>query len=200
MSRSRPATGRARPRCSRVGALLTLAAGALLGCTRTPAQPNLVLVVIDTLRADHLGAYGDAKAETPRLDAFAAKGTRFTAARAASSWTLPSVASILTGRYPAEHGAERLVSVLSDKQVTVAEMLAAAGYETAAFSANVSLVIPESGFAQGFDRFDVLEARPGAGAAADPVAVRDGTNRAAQAARADEVTDAVLAWWKSRPQ
>jgi arylsulfatase A-like enzyme len=175
-------------------------AGTLLGCSRAPTRPNLVLVVIDTLRADHLGSYGYAKAQTPQLDALAARGTRFAAARSASSWTLPSVASILTGRYPVEHGAERLVSVLSDQQVTAAEMLAAAGYETVAFSANVSLVIPESGFGQGFERFDVLEAREGNGTAADPVAVRDGTNRAALAARADELTDAVLAWVTSRPQ
>lgn len=178
-------------------ALFALAIGGL-GCTRTPARTNVVLVVIDTLRADHLGCYGYARAQTPKLDALAARGARFTAARAASSWTLPSVASILTGRYPAEHGAERLVSVLSDDQVTIAETLAGAGYETAAFSANVSLVIPESGFAQGFERFDVLEGTLDPNRSADPVLVRDGTNRAAQAASADSVTDAALRWLGSR--
>lgn len=168
-----------------------------LGCSRTPAHPNLVLVVIDTLRADHLGAYGHARAQTPRLDALAARGTRFTAARAPSSWTLPSVASILTGRYPAEHGVERLVSALGEEHVTIPETLAAAGYETAAFSANVSLVTPESGFAQGFERFDVLEAPADAKRVDDPVLVRDGATRR-QAATADTVTDAVLAWKAAR--
>ncbi len=181
-----------------LGVLAATVLAAAGGCSRAPTRPNVVLVVIDTLRADHLGCYGYARAETPRLDALAASGTRFAAARAATSWTLPSVATILTGKYPVEHGVEHLTSVLSENQVTVAETLAAAGYETAAFSANVSLVIPESGFAQGFERFDVLEATAGANPAADPVLVRDGTNRAAQAATADGVTDAALAWLHAR--
>lgn len=190
---------------SRYGFGVVLAAAAIavgMGCRQpsAPAHPNVVLVVVDTLRADHLGSYGYARAATPRLDAFAASGVRFTGARAASSWTLPSVASILTGRYAVEHGVERLESALNDEQVTVAETFTAAGYETAAFSANISLVIPESGFAQGFARFDVIEDTLDPNRAADPVLVRDGTNRSAQAAPANRVTDAVLGWFRARTQ
>ncbi len=178
-------------------AVCALAAG-MLGCSRGPARPNLVVVVIDTLRADHLGSYGWQRAQTPRLDALAAQGTRFAAARAPSSWTLPSVASILTGRYPVEHGAERLSAALSAKHVTIAETLAAAGYETAAFSANIWFVNSELGLAQGFERFDAIEAPPDAKRTNDSVLVRDGTDRGAQAAAADVVTDAVLKWKAAR--
>jgi arylsulfatase A-like enzyme len=164
-----------------------------LGCSRGPTGPNVVLVVIDTLRADHVGSYGYAQAATPRLDALAARGTRFAAARATSSWTLPSVASILTGRSAVEHGAERVGVALGQGQVTLAEALAGAGYETAAFSANVVLVTPEVGLAQGFDRFDVLE-RPAPADGAAPAG-----HVAERAATADVVTDTVLAWLKGRP-
>lgn len=184
-------------RCLALAASLALAL-ALLGCWRAPTRPNVVLIVIDALRADHLGAYGWTRAQTPRLDGLAARGTRFAAARAPSSWTLPSVASLLTGRYPAEHGADRLGAVLGAKHVTVAEAFSAAGYETAAFSANVSLVVPASGFDQGFDRFEVLEAPPDAKRTDDPVLAPDGSS-GAQAAAADVVTDAVLQWKAARP-
>ena len=172
--------------------LFLVALATCVGCSRGPTAPNVVLVVIDTLRADHVGSYGYAQAATPRLDALAARGTRFAAARATSSWTLPSVASILTGRSPVEHGAERVGIALGQGQVTLAETLAAVGYETAAFSANVVLVTPEVGIAQGFDRFDVLEIPAPADGSA-PVG-----HIAERAATADLVTDAALAWVKGR--
>jgi arylsulfatase A-like enzyme len=176
---------------------------AALACNRSPAtshprsaeRPDVVLVVIDTLRADHLGSYGYGRAQTPKLDALAARGTRFAAAHSATSWTLPSVASILTGRYPAEHGVDRVGTSLNEKLVTVAEVLHDAGYETAAFSANVALVIEASGFGQGFDVFRPLEASADD---TDPILVRDGTDRAAMAARADAMTDAALTWLSAR--
>jgi arylsulfatase A-like enzyme len=187
-------------RCASANCIILIVA-LLAGCNTfpTPARrPDLVLVVIDTLRADHLGSYGYARGQTPRLDGFAAAGTRFASAHAPTSWTLPSVASILTGRYPIEHGVERVVASLNDKHVTVAEVLHDAGYETAAFSANVALVIEASGFAQGFDVFRVLEVAADGPDDTDPVLVRDGTERSAQAARADLVTDQALAWLGSR--
>ncbi|MCC6847160.1 MAG: sulfatase [Deltaproteobacteria bacterium] len=178
----------------------TFACLVVVGCSRPAppsmrARPNVVLVVIDTLRADHLGAYGYARARTARLDAFAARGTRFGLARSTSSWTLPSTASILTGRYPVDHGAERMTLKLNEKQLMLAEMLAAAGYDTAGFSANAAVVTPESGFAQGFDRFDVL-ARRGDQSGADPVWP---SNEQKPDATADVVTDAALEWVASRP-
>ncbi|OQY66867.1 MAG: hypothetical protein B6D46_09030 [Polyangiaceae bacterium UTPRO1] len=187
-----PAAGR------RLAAALAAAAVALSapGCARTP-RPDIVLIVIDTLRADHLGAYGYARAQTPRLDALAAAGTRFDAAYATCSWTLPSVASILTGRYPVEHGAQRLSSVLGDAQVTLAETLAAAGYQTFGISANTAVVNAESGLAQGFARFEVIEER-GPQSGPDLVWMENGTYRVPPEATADVVTDAALAMVAAR--
>ena len=74
-------------------------------CTACGApQPNLLLVVVDTLRADNLGIYGHARDTSPRLDALAAAGVRFERAYASAPWTMPSVASILTGLHPSRHG------------------------------------------------------------------------------------------------
>ncbi len=185
----------------RLGAVVAALVLALPGgCSRVTgegAKPNIVLIVVDTMRADHVGSYGYAKPVTPRLDELAAHGTRFSRARAASSWTLPSVASILTGRYPAEHGAERMTLVLNDQQTMLAETLAAAGYDTVGFSANAAVVTPESGFAQGFGRFEVLEKR-GPQSGPDPVWSGNPKQPAGPDATADVVTDAALAWLASR--
>src|SRR5262245_35988678 len=92
-------------------ALLSLGLLGGLGCNRIQAQlaplpsgPSVLLVTIDTLRADHVGAYGDAEAHTPTLDALAAGGTTFDEAIATVPLTLPSHTSILTGLYPPHHG------------------------------------------------------------------------------------------------
>lgn len=125
-----------------------------------PPKPNVVLIVVDTLRADHLGVYGYDKPTSPRLDALAREGVRFANARATSSWTLPSVASMLTSVYPAAHGAEVNTAALSPDVVTMPEAFRDAGYLTAAFSANPAFVTPLQGFAQGFDEFTVEHGRP----------------------------------------
>src|SRR3989442_3761833 len=67
------------------------------------ARPDIVLVVVDTLRADHLGAYGYSRPTSPAIDAFASRATVFDDAWAAAPWTLPSVMSIMTGRLPSRH-------------------------------------------------------------------------------------------------
>ena len=87
-------------------AVMGVGAAILLpGCPAPPsAPPNLLLITIDTLRADHLGAYGDGAAATPNLDALAARGARFQNAFTAVPLTLPSHASILTGLVPPVHG------------------------------------------------------------------------------------------------
>jgi tetratricopeptide (TPR) repeat protein len=90
-----------------------------------PAKPNLVLVVIDTLRADHVGAYGYGRPTTPRIDALARRGVRFARASAPSSWTLPSVASIFTSLPPPEHGAVAWGEKLLAGLPTLAEALRA---------------------------------------------------------------------------
>ncbi|MBK7760556.1 MAG: sulfatase-like hydrolase/transferase [Deltaproteobacteria bacterium] len=68
------------------------------------ARPDVILISIDTLRADHVGAYGYDRPTTPTLDALAARGARFTQARSPSPWTLPTHTTMLTGRLPLEHG------------------------------------------------------------------------------------------------
>ena len=76
------------------------------GCTRPPPDaPNVVLVTLDTTRADHLGCYGYDRPTSPNLDRLAAAGVRFARARGVSSWTLPTHASLFTGKYPSVHGA-----------------------------------------------------------------------------------------------
>src|SRR4051794_41789564 len=125
---------------SRLGALalgvaLLAAAAAGSGAPKPPARraPNLVLITMDTTRADHLGAWGYAFAHTPNLDALAARGTRFARCDTAAPITLPSHATILTGLFPPRHGVrDNGTFVLAPKVETVAKRLAARGYDTAA--------------------------------------------------------------------
>jgi choline-sulfatase len=117
-----------------------------------PTRPNVVLYLVDTLRADRLGCYGGRKAVSPALDAFARGATLFERAVAQSSWTRPSVASILTGMGPFAHGVQTLDDRLPDAAVTLPELLQAAGYRTAGFSTNPQ-VSTATGLAQGFDDF-----------------------------------------------
>ncbi len=116
-------------------------------------RPNLVLVIIDTIRADHLSAYGYRRPTSPNLDRLASRALLFKNAFSASTWTLPSTASLMTGLYPDQHGARRLPDVLSPEANTLAERLRALGYRTAAFT-DGGFVDPQWGFAQGFDRYD----------------------------------------------
>jgi arylsulfatase A-like enzyme len=103
-----------------IAAPTRLVAAALVGAALVglpsprPARPSVLLIVIDTLRADHLGCYGYARPTSPHLDALARRGVRFANAHAPASWTGASVASILTGLYPAVHGVDTPTSVLSD--------------------------------------------------------------------------------------
>src|SRR3954462_11123449 len=98
-----------------------------------PAQPNILLVTIDTLRADHVGAYGYNPAETKNLDGLATEGFRFTNAYAVAPITLPSHASIMTGAYPMLTGMHDFSgNKLSASQPTLAGSLKQAGYATGA--------------------------------------------------------------------
>jgi arylsulfatase A-like enzyme len=125
-----------------------------------PARPDVVLVSIDTLRADHLGAYGRSPTITPEMDRIAREGVVFTRGLASSPWTTPSVASILTGLPVIRHGAGLplsagftfLRSPLDARFTTLAERFAAAGYRTRGVVAN-GFVGPEAGMAQGFEEF-----------------------------------------------
>jgi len=113
---------------------------------------SVILYLVDTLRADALGAYGQQRPLTPHLDRLAREALFFEQARAQTSWTKPAVASILTGLEPLQHGVNSALTGLDDPAVTLAEQLTAAGFHCAAFVAN-SHITAESGFAQGFETF-----------------------------------------------
>ena len=134
----------------------------LAGSARAVADsslPNLLLITIDTLRADHLSCNGAQNVATPNLDRLAAEGVNFTRARSPVPLTLPSHASILTGNYPPTHGIrDNASSRLADSQRTLSEALQASGYETAAFLG--SFVLDRRfGLAQGFETYDDQVAR-----------------------------------------
>lgn len=120
-----------------------------------PLRPNILLYVMDTLRADHLGVYGYDRPVSPRIDSFAADATVFDDAVAQSSWTRASMASIFTSLWPLQHGTNRRGDVLAPEAVTLAELLNSAGYETVAFAKNQN-IFPTFGFAQGFEDFNAM--------------------------------------------
>lgn len=117
------------------------------------APRNVLVVTLDTLRADHLGAYGYAAAQTPRLDALAGSGWRFTQATTVVPLTLPAHSSLFTGAFPNGHGVrDNGGFYLADDQVTLAEVLRDRGFRTGGF---VSAFVLDRrwGIAQGFERF-----------------------------------------------
>ncbi len=114
---------------------------------------NLVVVLIDTLRADHLGVYGYERPTSPRIDGIARDSVVFERAIAQAAWTKPSVASLFTGRFVHAHGVIRSRDVLAAGLPTLATALDDAGYETAAFSGN-PWITPEFRFDRGFDHFE----------------------------------------------
>jgi arylsulfatase A-like enzyme/Flp pilus assembly protein TadD len=128
----------------------------------TPISPSVLLITIDTLRADHLGCYGDRRIQTPVLDALAAEGVRFENAYAQVPLTLPSHAVILTGTYPMFNGVRDFTtSGLPASIPTLAEMLRRHGYQTAAFVSSFALQ-SMWGLNRGFQVYDeALGVEPG---------------------------------------
>jgi arylsulfatase A-like enzyme len=166
--------------------LLLIAGGGCQGWRYDPHHPDLVLVVIDTLRADHLGAYGYGRPTSPHIDALAARGARFDSAWAAAPWTLPSIMSIQTSRYPSSHRVENDGLKLAPDIPTLAATLRAAGYATAGFVSHI-YASRLFGFDRGFERFDDFGvSQPGyrLEAGLEP--------------RADRVVDAALAWLRAQ--
>ncbi len=134
-------------------ALLTVFS--LGACRETPAAPNIVIVVQDTVRPDRLSVYGHPKPTSPFLDAFAASGVRFDRAYSSSSWTLPAHASLFTGATPRIHRATQGRPHVEASLPLLAEQLAEAGYQTAGFSANM-WVSELAGLDRGFTHFENL--------------------------------------------
>ncbi|MBW2698625.1 MAG: sulfatase [Deltaproteobacteria bacterium] len=139
----------------RVAPAIPLLALVLTACSPggDAAPPNVLLVVLDTTRADVLSSYGNAKPTTPHVDRLAAEGTRFTRVFSTAFWTLPAHASLLTGRYPSGVGATSETNRLPDGALTLAERLRESGWRTGAFVSNAWLSA-ERGFSQGFETFE----------------------------------------------
>jgi len=143
------------------------------GALQQSDRPNLILISIDTLRADHLGCYNYPRPTSPTIDALASEGVVFDDASTTSPWTLPSHASMLTGLYPRRHGLRLPVNSMRKarqaaealgvetrryevSQTTLAEHLGRAGYATAGF-VNFTLVSERYGFDRGFHQFSHIE-------------------------------------------
>src|SRR6185295_1602057 len=147
-----------------------LEAGALWGqpilfARRAAPGKNLVLVVVDTLRTDALGAYGNRQGLTPNLDALARRSVRLAQLHAPAPWTLPSMASLMTGLQPQTHGAGRRLGEeaptgFADGLHTLAWTLASQGFYTSGIYKNIYLN-PEFGLSQGFDLYASHETMPG---------------------------------------
>jgi arylsulfatase A-like enzyme/Tfp pilus assembly protein PilF len=186
---------RCRPRTPRglvAAAALTLAAFGGAACRGPASSPrhapgaewNLLLVTLDTLRADRLGCYGRAGAETPALDGLAARGVRFDQAQSAVPLTLPSHATILSGLLPPRHGLrDNGRGSLPADVATLATRLSAAGYRTGAF-VGAFVLDHRYGLARGFDVYDDEIQRRGSALEAE----RPGS----------EVVDRALAWLDAR--
>ena len=144
------------------------------------STPNVVIVLSDTLRRDHLSVYGYDRPTSPNIDAFAASATRYTNAFAQSPSTKPSVTSLFTSLYPTQHQVIRNKQALPDTQVTLAEILKTNGFTTAAFVEN-SVIGAQFGFDQGFDDWTF-----------------DNTRHFESEDTMEAFDDAILAWLSSR--
>src|SRR3954452_10876584 len=138
--------------------LAVVAAALTVTCARPSVgprpSPNVLLITIDTLRADALGAYGNRSVSTPWIDRLAAAGVRFTRARASAVVTLPSHATILSGLYPFHHGVRENAGFRFPPQVeTLATLLRARHYRTGAFVSAFPLDA-RFGLTRGFDVYD----------------------------------------------
>ena len=118
-------------------------------------EPNIILLVLDAVRADRLSCYGYKIKTTPIIDELSKKGTIFLKTIATAPWTVPSVASIFTGLYPSEHGATQEHPYLADEIPTLAEILAEKGYYTIGFSTN-PWFHRQSNLSKGFQEFHLF--------------------------------------------
>jgi arylsulfatase A-like enzyme len=121
--------------------------------------PNVLLIVLDTVRADRMSLYGYGRDTTPNLARLARRGVTFTQARSTAPWTLPSHASMMTGLWPHQQSA-RLHGPLDGKSTTLAQFLAGHGYATAGFVANTTYCGAETGLARGFAHYEDHDLSP----------------------------------------
>ena len=168
-----------------------LAAAVLAGCG-TEEPWNVVLITLDTTRADYLGCYGNQEVETPNIDGLAEEGVRFANAFSAIPLTTPSHSTLLTGLYPFGHGVRDNGSfVLPESQLTLAEILAEAGFRTGAAVASFPLV-RRFGLSQGFSFFDDHVTRHREDIHGEPLVT--GGSLFFDERPAGEVNDAIMPW------
>ena len=161
----RRASGRSR-RAARGIALLALltALVAVVSCSARKRPVNVVVIVLDTLRADRLGCYGYARETSPNLDRLASEGFLFENTVTASPWTAPSLISLMTSLYPAAHDVRDTPhpGLLAEGVTTLAEILRERGYETAAFTEG-GYAKSDFGLGQGFELYpeEAIDAEAG---------------------------------------
>jgi len=164
-----------------------------LACTSSEntenAKDSVILVTVDTLGAGHVGCYGASENRTPAIDALAARGVRFSAAVSQSSWTLPSLASLMTSRYPGQLGLKKKKNRLPSSVPLLSTIMGQAGYRTAAVVTNPYLA-PVFGFNRDFDEYLILP--PEAVKEGKPMKIPRGTFFVV--ANAEEVTRAAVEW------
>ena len=185
----------------RYRALLALfAASHLAACAPADRPQSLLLVTLDTTRADHLGCYGSERTKTPHFDALAADGVRFENALAQAAITPASHASILTGLYPHHHGVRVIYAAsgykLSPEIPTLATVLRGHGLGTAAFLSSFT-VSDFYGFEPGFDTFDAGLSHPTDGVM-QCAEGRCAFDLESNQRRADATTDRAIAWLRAR--
>lgn len=140
---------------------LTSGCGGISASPDAPRVKNVVLISIDTLRADHVGAYGYERKITPNIDRLAGESTRFTQAFSSSNWTLPAHAGMFSGLMSSGHGAIRAEDAIRPETNLLAEHLQKTGMATAAFVSHV-YVSEKYGFDRGFETFDYRQGRSAA--------------------------------------
>jgi len=140
-------------------ATLVLASGLLagLGCSEPPARPNLLFLVVDSLRSDRLAPYGSER-PTPAISALARQGVVFEQSYSSAPWTMPSVATMFTGLAPTRHGVTNTDALMSEELETLAERLLSRGYATSAVVSH-HMIGKKFRFDQGFESFDQELAR-----------------------------------------
>ncbi len=159
---------------------LSVALLCLPACTEPERRPNVVIITVDTLRADALGVYGNPGGHSPHIDAFAADAIVFENAVTAIGTTFPSHATMFTGLYPKHHGVRENADALDESFTTLAEVLSAEGYETAAFVSWRSM-LSRGGLHQGIATSDLEGSRP-----------------SYRPRRGEEVNEAAIPWLESR--
>jgi arylsulfatase A-like enzyme len=140
-------------RCLLLGITVAVA---VLGCAVEDGQLNVILIGLDTVRPDHLGAYGYERGTSPRIDQLAAEGVLFENAVSQAPWTHPSFATVFTSLYPTQHGATTVGTRMSEGFPTLAGILGEYGYATGAVI-NAPSLSPKFGVNRGFDHYDILE-------------------------------------------